>query len=421
LITNRQQLDRKPDLTTEKTAEQIWYGQVTMPELPPPPTKYYTNEWYKLVRKMRTDPTIALVRDAMFGALLSAEWVTQEFEGAPEGAKDWVNDQAQKVRYRTLYAAVQGLLDFGWQTYEKVYEVADNNHLTINKLKPLIQDKTEILINEENGDFIGIQQLMDMVDLTNEETLLLNWQVEGTNWYGRPLMANAEQPYTDWVDSNKSANRYDRKVSGSRYVVYFPPGTTKINGVEKDNFNVAKDIVNILESSAGIAIPTYVERFVKELNKDSPLAWKIELLSDTTNQQAAFVERQRYLDGLKVRGLGFPERSILEGQFGTKAEAVVHTDIASTILDERHKNILAQFNEQVTNDILRWGWSESAEDTVKVMPTAVDDEEFAIFWKLYDKITSHPEAFLIEHDELDIDAIRQKLGLPTLQGSMEAE
>ena len=52
------------------------------------------------------------------------------------------------------------------------------------------------------------------------------------------------------------------------------------------------------------------------------LMWwnEIELLSDSGKGQQPFTDRQKYLDILKVRAFGFPERSILEGQFGTKAD-----------------------------------------------------------------------------------------------------
>jgi len=54
-------------------------------------------------------------------------------------------------------------------------------------------------------------------------------------------------------------------------------------------------------------------------------------MSATNTSQGSFIDRQKYLDALKMRAFGLPERSILEGSHGTKAEADVHADIAPNV------------------------------------------------------------------------------------------
>ena len=178
------------NLRREKTQEQIWYGQITEPELWP---IYTQADWFRKVREMRCDPTIAIARDLLIASIYSAEWVVEAKPAAPAEAVDYINSEIQKWRGHIISLGVAGLIDFGWQAFEKVYDHYPNDMLQIKKLKPLVQDKSKIMIDPDNGDFVGIWQEMDFVELTADEVMLLNWQVEGTDWYGRPLMKNVEK------------------------------------------------------------------------------------------------------------------------------------------------------------------------------------------------------------------------------------
>ena len=393
-----------------KTQEQIWYGQITEKRLYPLYNRF--ENWFIKVREMRVDPTIAIARDLLIASIHSAEWIVEGSPAAPATAVDYVNTEIQKWRGHLITTGVAGLIDFGWQAYEKIYGLNPDQSLKIVKLKSLVPDKTEILVDPDNGNFTGILQEMDWIELSLQEVLLLNWQIDGTDWYGRPLMKNVEQSYGDWNDSNTSANRYDRKIAGSHWVIKYPPGSTKINGANKDNFEIAKDLINALEYSTGVAIPSYVETFIEELNKDAPDAWDIELLGDSSNQQQNFVDRQRYLDSLKVRGFGFPERAIIEGQFGTKAEAGVHQNIAMSIIDERHQQFLNGINEYLISDLITFTYGEEFVGTVTVVPTSVSDHMQVLLKELYDKILDNPEAGADEIARLDVDNIRENLGVP---------
>ena len=95
------------------------------------------------------------------------------------------------------------------------------------------------------------------------------------------------------------------------------------------NPELAKRLAHKLESSGAVAIPRDVAQLLETAGLDSP-GWKIELLSEGGSLQAGFTGRLEYLDKLKVRGILTPERTVLEGQHGTLAEAEAHADVALT-------------------------------------------------------------------------------------------
>ena len=79
---------------------------------------------------------------------------------------------------------------------------------------------------------------------------LIPFRVEGSLWYGVPLLENIRETYYQWCDANDGAARYDRKVAGGRLVVHYPLGQSPDgNGVLRDNSVLAEEILHTLQSS----------------------------------------------------------------------------------------------------------------------------------------------------------------------------
>ena len=409
----------------EKTPPQVataTFG-LTQPRL----ATTYPSDWFRRVRLMRKDPTIALVRDLVVGPIVSSEWSVGHTKEAPEGAVEFVTKTVDNLRTYLVTNALTGWMDFGWQAFEKVWVIDDEGMVTVDKLKPLLQDITQILVAVKTGEYRGtIQQYspyrkLEAITvggfpvfgagyLQAKDTILTNINVEGTYWYGRAIMENEIIPYEGWNTVNDSADRYDRKIAGSHWVIHYPLGNGMLGGVEVDNFLIAESLMRNLESSGAIAVPRQVEQTVTELNADgvAPDAWKIELLSDSSNQQAAFIDRLKYYDALKVRALGFPERSVLEGKFGTKAEAEVHSDLAVVIADYRHQILTEQISYQLVNDLLRYNYGRSAIGTVFLKPAPIADDIKIFLRQVFLTLMQHdPETAL---QKINFDEIRSKLG-----------
>jgi len=381
---------------------------------------------YEEYRQMRKDPTIALARRFVTAAVLTSMWSYEEKEGAPEGARDFIEEEFTPLRTHIQKMSFYGCIDFGWQSFEKVFRIRESDgRVGLLKLKPLLQDLTEILVDKQTGAFMGLFQDVidehDAVTLRLQESLLVNIDVEGTDWYGQSMLEIARQTQRDWDTLNKANKRYDAKIAGSHWVIHYPIGTSRLNGVETDNLIIAKSLIATLEASGAIAVPKHVDAITGELNKDTPDAWKIELLSDIGNTVTQFNERFKYLDALKVRALGLPERAVLEGQFGTKAEAEAHADFAIVNMEMNHTIIVQQINWHAVNQLLRLNFGKEAENTVFIKPTPITDLALQLLRDVYKSILANDEGMAAEIDLIDRDALRERIDVPTVPEDQQVD
>lgn len=373
-----------------------------------------TGATYKYYRDMRRDPTIALAVPLMHAIIQASPWSVEATENAPEGAKEFIDGLLQPIRLHILSHVLQGNTTFGWQPFEKVFSQDNLGRIVIHKLKPLLQDITNILVDSETGAFAGLQQTTDpVVTLETEDCLLITIDVEGTNWYGWPLMENVRAPYNQWLEVEKAAMRYDKKIAGASIVIKYPRGFSNLNGVPEENASIAKSVLNNFQASGGVILPSSS----KETLEDDTVTdneWSAEILSDASAGRGNFTERQKYLDALKVRGFGLPERAVLEGQFGTKAEAEAHADFAITNQEVRHEKIVLQINWHLVNQLLRLNYGEEFENTVYVVPSPVADVKRNYLKSVYNSLLNNPMGFAEEIDEIDRQALRDQLGIPSL-------
>ncbi len=363
---------------------------------------------------MRKHPTLSLARRLVRAAVIATPWSVEASDEAPPDAADFIDEQLQPWRTTILRTATAAMVDYGWQPFEVVYDYRDPD-IVVSKVKPLLQSLTTIRVVPETGAFSGLEQTSDSalpIVLNQLESLLVSFEVEGTNWYGRPRIEDSELPYDAWNNAAAANDRYDRKMAGVHWVIHYPVGSSNYNGVEKDNYDVAEDILRRLESSGAVIVPATIANFVDSVTKDSPLAWKIELLSVGLSPQYSFTDRLKYLDAGMVRGLGLPERSVLEGQFGTKAEAAAHADFAITDLEQTHESICEQVNEQVVNSLMRIKYGPEAERTVFVCPAPISEARRTVLRELYKEFLKSPEFMALEAMDIDRDAMRDSLDIP---------
>jgi hypothetical protein len=392
----------------EKTLPQVLIapGIMTDGELPDSHQKYY-----KTYREMRSDPTIALARFLSVAPLVVSGWSYEAKDWAPEGAKEFVSEQMERVRMRLLKAVFEGYIDYGWSPFEIVWGVDDDLMQVIQEFKPLLQDYTTILVDEKTGRMLGLRQdlLGTNVDLYAGEYLCIALDVEGTYWYGDPLMENVREIDKKWEVIEDAASRYDKKVAGSHWVVHYPMGTSLVDGEEIDNFIVAKKILASLQSSGAVTVPTKLKPESDDVDGEN--AWKIELLSDSGNARAAFVDRQKYLDALKVRAFGLPERSVLEGEFGTKAEAEAHGNFAIVNMEMRAQLVVEDINRKAVNFILTNNYGPYARDSVVIVANPIKDASLAFLRDLY-KTMLTGDMGASEIATIDTDTMKERTGVP---------
>jgi hypothetical protein len=108
-----------------------------------------------------------------------------------------------------------------------------------------------------------------------------------------------------------------------------------------------------------------------------------------------------------VRAFRLPERAILEGQFGTKAEAEAHADFAITNMELNHLLMVQQYNWHLVNQILRINYGPGTDGLVEIKVAPLTDTAMIFLRALYEKFLASPEGFAQETSLLDFDSTQR--------------
>lgn len=373
---------------------------------------------YATYRAIRKDPTIAMVRALVMSPIVAGSWSIETDEGTPEDRAQLINDDLLPMREPLLKSAMSGSVDFGWAPYEKVFALDETTKLLrLSKLKPLLQDITTIVVLAATGQFYGFKQDTGGgdVDVPLSNALLLNLDTEGTQWYGISRLENVRATYNEWVKANNAAALYDQKIAGAKVMIRYPPGKSMYQGTLTANSEIAETFAKALDSSnTAIRVPAVVASTLKQLTKEQQdlIGWKIEMLSDSSPKQYSFMPRLEQLDKLKARGLYIPERSVLEGKFGTKADAGVHADLAITQMELDHRQLTRLINWHVVDHLLALNWGPDARGTVRLVAAPLADEKIAFLRDVFKGILAKDVGFLAALDKMDLEALRDAVGVP---------
>ena len=364
-------------------------------------------------RMIRNDPTVAIARELAIAPILCGNWTIESNKGVPLERKEFIESQLVGIRGMIMEASLGfGHCDFGWCGFEKVFEMVDGK-IGLRKLKPLLHDITSILVLKETGAFAGFYQETSQgkVEIPLEKSFLTSFRVEGTDWYGNGLLERVRNCYNWWVDANEGARKYDLKVAGSHLVVEYPKGVSKLDNVEVSNAVIAKRVLESLENCGSVTVP----RDVSDIPGEEPVKkWVFNMLEDKGGRQPTFVERLKYLDTLKVRAMVLPERALLEGHFGTKAEAQEHYDLALTYMQLLDRHITTMVNWHIVDQLLALNFGEDTRGTIRLTAAPLSDEVASYMRELYRTIIQSTEGFLLEYGKLDIETFRRRLEIPSL-------
>jgi len=284
-------------------------------------------------------------------------------------------------------------------------------------LKPLLHDISTILVTPQ-GHFNGIRQnpLSGMpLDIGPEKCLHVAFDVEAGNLYGYPLLENIRESFDSSVECDAGAKEYDKKIAGAQALIRHPAGSATIDGETMTNAEIALLVRDGLQAGHGVCFPQSSVENVQEITDPAQAAlfmWDISLLEAKGSAHADYLNRLNYLDKLKVRGLLMPERAILEGQFGTKAEAGKHGDMFVLNAERVDKEIITAINEQLVNQLVWLNYGPEMVGKIRVVAQPLVDAQREFLEKIYESIND---------PDLDIDTMRNKLDLPTLEGGSDGK
>ena len=172
-------------------------------------------------------------------------------------------------------------------------------------------------------------------------------------------------------------------------------------------------------NSGSATLPNEIRSELNILNGDAGSdeyqSWRIELLSSGDGSANYYIEQNRYNDNLKARALGFPERAVFEGQFGTKAEAEVHADLAVQGLEKRSEQLTQSVSNQVLKPLIEFNFGEDVAEKVCLKSNPIVDTAMQMFLRLYEKFLTNPDVLIEEFDNINMREVREKLRIPQFE------
>jgi len=381
---------------------------------------------YKTYRAMRCDPTIAMARAAATAPIKFASW-SVEGELQDETVRDALSDYFQKVQFdlvrHLLYA-----LDYGWMALEKVWTLNERTGRMDASFRPLRHELTKVLVLEGSGEFAGLRNTASgTVDLEPRDSILFTYDGEYGDPYGRSRFENIRaKAWEPWEEVVGQLKRYHSKVSGAIPVVHYPIGMTKVaGGSTVDNSSLAKKLVESLSSLKGVALPQKFEKWAEAMlrqgaNPDDLLSWKVNFIDAPSGAGGEMIATAQYYDSLKVRGYLLPERAILEGQHGTKAEAAEHGDIALGVAEETLRDIYSCLNTQLVDEWLEVNYGPQLRGALYLKPAPLSDEARVMSKQLLTTVLQDPNNGDMMQAVLDLDAMIDQFNLPRRGSTTDA-
>jgi len=373
---------------------------------------------YKTYRKMRRHPTIALARAVAVAPVLNVE---HSYEGDDEQVVEFVRSTLEPL-WDGLVRHCLFALDYGWQPFERVWEVRDGR-LTYAKLKPLLQDVTTLL-TDEHGNVVGLKQ--GDVELTGAKALAFVHEGEPGELYGRSRHENVRGVWSAWEELLDRARRYAKRAVGTTPLIEYPEGRSlDRNGAEVENYKLAERILQRLGEGAGVAMPNTLSRHAVELARQGIdvrelRAWHLDFLEPKGRYGYEFVALLKHLETQMFRGWLVPERAAAEGQYGTKAEAEAHANVALEVTAQLERDILSWVNREVIAPLLELNWGPQAKGAVRLRSAGIEAGTREFYRVLVRALLGSPNVDLfLEH--VDLRALLERLDIPMVEAVQASE
>lgn len=368
---------------------------------------------YKTYRAMRSNPTIAIARAALFAPVKANKWSFEAKDGVPDDRVKFIQDQFNDLRTRLVQDVLRAV-EYGWQPFERVYGVAEGRY-TLARAKALLPDESEPIVDKEKLHLLGVKN--GRVELNLQQAAVVTYDQEGDDPYGRSIYENIREfAWHPWTDAAGKLAQYYTKGAGVTPIVRYPLGRQQdASGTEVDNSENAANILRTLGLGQGVAMPNQIDGAFEDIlragaNVADLMAWQISFLETRSGVGGEIVDGLRHYEKLMVRGMLQPERAILEGQFGTKADAGSHGDLGLLIATELVEWVIDRVNKLFVNPLLSINFGREAIDSVYISPSPIrdDDKEF-IRNLMAATLSANPDLLMAV---ADFDAMLDSTGIP---------
>jgi hypothetical protein len=385
-----------------------------LPKIISPTGKLCVN--YTLLKEIALHPIVRLGIELIIGIISKSQWHININENSPHYEK-FSPDELESIRLSLqnnldefrddiLNLALRNQIIYGWQAFERILKWdCDQERYVVKELKPLLQEFTQILVNDA-GDYAGIRNIPPtdgkMVDIPASELILFNIDVIGQNWYGTPLLLSAVEPYLESKKVQGYNNSFLDRISQVSGIIKFPVGKETIDGIEVDNFDIARDVAAGLSENSVVIVPNTSHRERDLTTPESP-AWEFEPIPlQNLSVGGIFKENKDHLESLLINALGLPARIVLDGQFGSYSSNQTYRDAAYDILQTRQNRIIKVLNKQFIDPLLSINYD--APGLLAIYAAPLDDDSLQNIFRLYPQLKDDPQ--------VDQAALKERLGIP---------
>ncbi len=370
-------------------------------------------------RKMRANPTLALARVVESAPIKTVDWGFEETD-APNGAPDFVRETIKPLLPALVKEVIRSF-DYGFTAFEKVWEIRRIEgaaRLTYRKLKPLLVDITQPRVDKETGGFAGIKNRG--VELDAQQSFWFTYDGEpGNEWFGRSKNENIRKEWSAWEDLFKRSGQYASRAAGPTPIVHHPGGESRDkHGNTISDFQIAELVLAKIKSGDGLVVENKMAKWASALvekgisDPSKFQAWTFDFIEPSKLYGADFVKLLAHTERLLTRGRLVPERAVLEGEHGTKAEATAHGDIVLMIADEFLRDLATCINRYLIDPLLVVNWGIEAKGTVKASPAPLIDEQKMLIREMVTKVLTAPINASLLQTLVDLEASVEQLGLP---------
>lgn len=369
---------------------------------------------YTTYRRMRCNPTIAIARAALFAPAKANAWTYEAQDGVPDERVQFVQEQFDHLKPRLIQDVLRAV-EYGWQPFERVYSVDDEGRYVYSRAKALLPDESEPIVDDKTLHLIGVDN--NGTRLSLQKAAVLTYDAEGDDPYGRSIYENIrEDAWWPWQDTAKKLLKYYTKMAGVIPIIRYPMGKSQdASGQEVDNFENAATTLRSLGVGDGVAVPTQIDGAFEDIlrggaNVADLMAWQISFLETKSGGGAEMSTGLRDYERLMVRGMLQPERSILEGQFGTKADAGSHADLGLLIATDLNEWCVREINRLFVDPLLAVNFGPDARGSVYIKASPLlDDEKAFIRGLVQATLSANPDLLMAVSD---FDAMLDSTGVP---------
>lgn len=397
------------------------YPYATFNQNPCPPGVLSTYRW------MEHHPTLALAKGVITVPVVGAPF-------AVEAENDSVPDEWVKLIQKTfipqlpelLYNAIDAL-SYRWQPFEVCWGFDEDGYHVPQKFKPLLQEITYPLVSKKLKQFVGLRNLNTDIFGPNAFVFAENPQY-GTS-LGKSRHENARQhAWWPWMTAQKRSDQLDRKATG---IVFAVKGPTHQQFKQADGTYVtgqaaSLNLANMLQQGISVYMPNRIVTAksvdqMKELAKVSDFDVNYYDLGDTGSASEAVLNKMRYYDSCMFRAWKRPERSALEGQKGTLAEAEAHGDIGMGDSELLRTFIARAINRGPVDETLEENFGAKARGKVRLKPSPVTEGRFVVLKMMLDRLMQYPAAMTAMIQQTDMDSVFDVLGVPKRQSLVKMD